>query len=383
MHSDKRLIKLTQDLIRIDSQNPPGNEKRIAFFVKSLLSKSGLHTRLIKFGKNRFNVVTVLKGKSSKISLLVTPHLDTVPIGRNWDFPPLGGKIYKNRIYGRGATDCKCNLAVGLEVLRSLKEEGIKLNFDLVFSATADEEAGSYQGLIPLLERKILRPDYALILDANEFDVIITQKGLLHIKLGIFGKQAHGAYPDRGVNAINMAVEIIKKIKKIRLPYKRHKLLKPPTINIGTIRGGDKVNMVADWCEVELDIRYLPGMDKNKIIKIIKNTVRTVTKEFKFEITASQAPCETDSNHILVRSLRQASSKIAGKIKLKGSQGATVMTFFDNYNIPSVATGFGSAKCAHTANEYVDISNIVEGYQVLKNFLFVFDKYVARDKQKY
>ncbi|NQV00081.1 MAG: M20 family peptidase, partial [Parcubacteria group bacterium] len=77
MINERRLIRLAQDLIKIDSQNPPGNERKMAFFVKNLLSKSSLDTRLFEFGKNRFNTITILKGKNSKASLLVTPHLDT------------------------------------------------------------------------------------------------------------------------------------------------------------------------------------------------------------------------------------------------------------------------------------------------------------------
>lgn len=376
MLSVRRLVKLARDLIRIDTQNPPGNEKAIAFFIKDLLSEFPLPVRLFKFGKDRYNVVAILKGKLSKVSLLITPHLDTVPIGKNWDFPPLAALIHKNRIYGRGATDCKGNLAVGLEVLRSLSEENIKLNYDIIFAATADEEAGSHYGILPLLKRKIIRPDYALILDADDFNIIVAQKGLLHAKIAISGKKAHGAYPDRGINAIDFAVEAISKIKRIHFSYKKHRFLNPPTINIGTIQGGDKVNMVADWCEFELDIRFLPGAHKEEIIKKIKNIMKSVTKNFRIKITASQEPCQTDSNHILVRSLKESSIDTIGKYELKGSQGATVMTFFDKYGIPSVATGFGSAKCAHATDEYVSIDNLVKGYQMLKNFLFIFDKYV-------
>ncbi|MDD5005007.1 MAG: M20 family metallopeptidase [Candidatus Omnitrophica bacterium] len=376
MFSANRLVKLTQDLIKIDSQNPPGDERRIAVFIKRLLFKSGLNTRLLEFGKNRFNTITVLKGKKSEISLLITPHLDTVPFGKNWKYPPLAARIHKNRIYGRGATDCKGNLAVGLEVLRNLAEENIKLNYDIIFAATADEETGSQHGLLPLLERKIIKPTYALILDADEFDIILAQKGLMHIKIGILGRKAHGAYPERGINAIDIALEVINKIKKIKFPYRKHRLLKPPTINVGTIRGGDKVNMVADWCEFELDVRFLPGMDKHKIISSIKNKVRSVTKNFKFEITALQAPSQIRTDHILVYSLKQASTNAIGKYRLKGSQGATVMTFFDKYNIPCVATGFGSSQCAHATDEYVAVNNLILGYNMLRNFLFVFDKYV-------
>jgi acetylornithine deacetylase/succinyl-diaminopimelate desuccinylase family protein len=381
MFNSKRLIKLTRDLIKIDSQNPPGDEKKIAFFIQDIFSKINLKTRLVAFGRNRFNVITVLKGKSSDVSLLITPHLDTVPVGKNWSFPPLEGGISKNRIYGRGATDCKGNLAVGIDVIRSLREDDVKFNYDIIFAATADEEAGSHHGLIPLLKEKVIKPDYALILDADDFNIIIAQKGLLHLKIGISGKQAHGAYPDRGINAIDIAMTSIKIIKKMSFKYKKHNLLKPPTINIGTIRGGDKVNMVADWCEFELDIRFLPGMDKERIIKTIKDKISSVTKEFKFDVAASQAPCETSPRHILARSIKEAAQKTLGSFNFKGSEGATVMTFFDDYGIPCVATGFGSARCAHTADEYVSIYNLIKGYHMLRNFLFIFDKYILNKKK--
>lgn len=378
MFSSKNLINLTRSLIKIDSQNPPGNERKIAFFIKDFFSKSRLSTRLLDFGKNRFNTVTLLKGARSRISLLLTPHLDTVPFGKNWRYSPLAAHIFKNRIYGRGATDCKGNLAVGMEVLKSLAEENIKLNYDIIFVATADEEAGSSHGLLPLLKERLIRPDYALILDSDDFNIVVAQKGLLHIKIGILGKKAHGAYPQRGINAIDSAAELINNIKKIRFKYTKHRLLGPPTINIGTIRGGDKVNMVADWCELELDIRFLPRMDKKKIIKIIKNKIRLISKAKrpKFEVTAQQNPCQIDNEHILVRSLREASLKTLGRYRLKGNEGATVMTFFKNHRIPSVATGFGSAGCAHATNEYVQINNLIKGYYMLKNFLFIFDRYV-------
>jgi acetylornithine deacetylase/succinyl-diaminopimelate desuccinylase family protein len=380
MVNTQRLIKLAQNLIRIDSQNPPGNEKQIALFVKEEFSKSGLATRLVEFSQNRTNTITMIKGKSAKKSLLITPHLDTVPFGRGWKFPPLSATIYKNKIYGRGTTDCKGNLAVGVEALREIKEEGVKLNYDIIFAATADEEAGSHKGLMPLLEKKIINPNYALILDADDFNIIVAQKGLLHVKVSIYGKKAHGAYPDRGINAIDIATTIIRKIKGIKFVYTRHGILKPPTVNVGTIHGGDKVNMVADWCEFELDIRFLPGMKKERVIKIIKDTVKSVTKNFKFEISSSQAPCETDTDNILVRSLKEASMKVINNYLIKGSEGATVMTFFDRYGIPAVATGFGSAKCAHTSNEYISITNLTKGCQMLKNFLFIFDRYLCNNK---
>ena len=374
MHSEKRLIKLTRDLIRIDSQNPPGNEKEIALFIKKTLAQSGLACRLVSCGVNRFNVLSTLRSPRATATLLITPHLDTVPFGTGWKFPPLSATLSRNKIYGRGATDCKANLAVGLEVLRSLAEEKTQLSYNILFAATADEEAGSYHGLIPLLEKKIIRADYSVILDADEFDIIVAQKGMLHLRVFIKGKKAHGAYPERGINAINRAMVFIGRLNALKFSHKKHPLLRPPTVNVGTIEGGDKVNMVADWCKVELDIRYLPDMSKDVIIKRVRNLLESVcgAKGFRLEIIAQQNPCHIDPGHILVRSLKCASQKTVGRVALKGSEGATVMTMLDDCGIPTVATGFGSKGCAHATNEYVAVGNLIRGYHLLREFLFHF-----------
>ena len=355
MVNKKRLIKLTQDLIRINSENPPGKEFKIAVFVKKLLDKHGFKTRLYEFAKGRTNIVATLEGKDKSKSLLLTPHLDTVPVGKGWSYPAFSGLIRNGRIYGRGATDCKGNVAAGIESIISLAEEKQELNHSLVFAATADEETGSKLGLIPLVDKKILKPSAAVILDSDVFNIIVAQKGLIHFKICLFGKKSHGAYPERGMNAIDLATKVILKLKKHKFKYKRHSLLRAPTVNIGIIRGGDKVNMVADWCDVEVDLRFLPGMDHRKILKEVRSIIKSVTNKFKLEVHDVQRPCEIDTRHDLVKCLKTTSKRIAGRAKLKGSEGATVITFLAARKVPSVATGFGTSRCAHTTDEYVTI----------------------------
>ena len=260
MINKSRLIRLTQNLIRINSENPGSNEYRISRFIKDYLERLGLKTRIYEFQKKRSNIIAQLKGRNTKYSLLLSPHLDTVPSGSNWRFDPLGAIIHKGKIYGRGATDDKGNLACALEAINSIIEDKFKLDYNLLFAATADEESGSKLGLIPLINKSILRPDYALILDAADFNIVITQKGLIHLKIKVSGKKAHGAYPWQGENAIDKVIRIVNEIKKYKFRYKTHSMLRAPTINIGTIQGGDKVNIVADWCEFEIDIRFLPNM---------------------------------------------------------------------------------------------------------------------------
>jgi len=365
----KLLVSLTQKLIRINSENPPGDESRIAGFVQRYLKKLGIKTKIYAFKRKRPNVLAQLRGRNKRYSLLITPHLDTVPSGQSWKMDPFAGAIRKGKIYGLGATDCKGNLACALEAINSIVEDRLFLDYNLIFCATADEESGSNLGLIPLLEKGILKPDAAVVLDADDFEIIVTQKGLMHLMVKIQGKRAHGAYPDRGINAIDIAIDIIKELRMYEFRYTKNRHLKAPTMNIGTIRGGDKVNIVADWCEFELDFRFLPGESSKDILRKIKNTIKKRAKNFKIEIEGIQDAYCINQSHPLVVDLTKAMKSVKERPRIKGSEGATVITFFQHKNIPAVATGFGSIRCAHAADEYVKIDNLYKGTQALEYFL--------------
>jgi len=369
MVNKKRLIQTIWKLISLDSQNPPGNEEKIAGFVSAYLKALGLQTKTYAFSDKRVNVLATLKGKKHGKSLLFTPHLDTVPAGKSWKTNPFDAKIMGDRIYGLGATDCKGNLASALEAINSIVEDGIKLDYDLIFAATADEESGSSLGLIPLLERNLLNPDAAVVLDADDFEIVVTQKGLMHLKVYIKGRKAHGAYPWLGVNAIDIAARVIVDLKKQRINYKKNKYLRHPTINVGTISGGDKVNVVSDWCEIGLDFRFLPGTTEKKLLNDLRKTISKYTSNFRIEIEGIQAPYSINSAHPLVRGLSSAMKNLKITPRISGSEGATVITFFKLKNIPAVATGFGTESCAHVADEYACLSNLYKGAQVLVSFL--------------
>lgn len=371
MINKKRLITLTQKLIQINSENPPGNEFEIARFLRQYMGAFGLKCKLYEFAPKRSNLLGLLKANSKEAkTILISPHLDTVPAGRGWKFPPFKGVVKNGRIYGRGATDCKGNLAAAIEVLNSLIEDRARLRNNILFAATADEEAGSDLGIIALLKKNILKSiDYALILDSDEFDVVITQKGLIHCKVSLFGRKAHGAYPWEGINAINIASDIIQDLKTHKFSYHKHPLLREPTMNIGTIRGGDKVNMVADWCDFELDVRYLPGMPVKALLAEIKKLIAKRAKRFKIKINGLQNPYAIAGGHPLVSSLLKVWRKHHRLSRLKGSEGATVITFFKDKGIPAAATGFGSSGCAHINDEYAVIDKLYNGAKALEEFL--------------
>ncbi len=374
MINKKRLIKLLRDLIRINSQNPGSNEREIASFVGSYLKRIGIRSKIYEFSNRRSNIIAVLKSSNNGNSLLISPHLDTVPAGSFWSVPVFSGIIRDGKIYGLGATDCKVNLACAIEAINSITEDKKTLGYNLVFAASADEETGSGLGLIPLLRKGLLKVDEALILDADDFAIVVAQKGLMHIRVKVFGKRAHGAYPHLGDNAINKAVDIIRELQGHRFRYKKNHYLRAPTVNIGTIHGGDKVNIVADWCSFEVDIRSLPGMHQQDILKTLRKIVAKHARRFIIEIDGIQKPYSICNNHNMVRSLSKSMRKFKARHKITGSEGATVITFFQDKKIPAIATGFGVGACAHSKDEYVTVDNLYKGARILEDFLINYRK---------
>jgi len=126
---------------------------------------------------------------------------------------------------------------------------------------------------------------------------------------------------------------------------------------------------VADWCEFELDYRYLPGMNAGQMLKDIRGIVRRRAPGFKLEIEGIQMPYEIEEGHPLVAGLKSAFRAHGIRPKIRGSEGATVITFFQHEGIPAVATGFGVHGCAHTADEFVILPTLYKGARVIETFL--------------
>lgn len=379
MINKSRLIQLTQKVISINSENPPGNEGRLARFILKEMKSLGLDVKTYTYAKGRPNIVATLKGslprrQAAREAILLTPHFDTVPIGRGWKFNPLGGETRAGRLYGRGASDDKGNLASCMEVMRSLAEDKTRLRKDVVMAATVDEETGSHAGIIPLLKKKVLKPGLALVMDSDEFYTIIAQKGLIHCRIQIFGKKAHGAYNWRGVNAIEQAAETIRRVKALRWSYQKHPLLRGPTTNVGVIKGGDKVNMVADFCEFALDLRYVPGMAPRAILRRLRTTVAAVTSKFKIIIDDLQLPYTIDPRHPAVELYLKTARRMKCPAAVKGSEGATVITFFRKHKIPAFASGFGARGTAHTTDEYINVNSLYQGTKFLEEYIKEYDR---------
>ncbi len=366
MVNAERAAHLLQELVRAESENPPGNEYETARIVQREMEEIGMGTTLHEFFPGRPNVVGELEGACPGRRLLITPHSDVVPAGEGWTHDPYAGKTEKGRIYGRGASDCKVNIAASLEAIRCLVEQKIPLTGTLILAVTVDEEKGSTLGLVPLLEKRILTFDHAVVADHNNFEIVIAQKGLLHCTVTVFGKKAHGAYPWLGTNAIVLAAAMIRDLQEFPFVYDPHPLLREPTIGVGTIRGGDAVNIVPDRCEFELDIRYLPGMRKDAILSTLRSILRRHTRRCRIVVDDHQRPYEIEEGDPMVQCLLRSARKIRKNARLSGSEGAAPLAFFVRGN--AVATGFGVKNIAHRTDEYARIRDLIDGARVLEEF---------------
>lgn len=365
----ERLIAILQKLVQARSENPPGNETGAAKIVERIFFSAGLKVKTISFSPGRPNVIGVLKGKDHRAPLLLVAHLDTVPAGSGWKHPPFGGKIQGGRLYGRGATDDKCHVALLAELAASIVEDKAILPRDVIFLAMADEEMGGTSGLIPLLEKKLIPASEAVLLDSSGFKILVAQKGLLHMKAEIFGKKAHGAYPSRGRNAIEDAAKIIIALKQKKIRCTNHPLLGPQTINIGTISGGERVNVVADKCEFEIDARFPPPATCARMEAHIRNVIKSKTKNYSLLIESRMEPVHTDPESKLVRALFSSIHSVGRKPEISGSAGSTLMALFIKHRMPCVSVGFGAEGTEHAADEYVNLSDVFDGTRAIEHFV--------------
>lgn len=349
----KRVVKIASRLIRADSQNPPGDERKVAKVIESILKENHLNYEKIVYGKTRVNfVITVGEGKKK---LLWLTHSDTVPIGSGWTHDSLGGTVERGRLYGRGAGDNKGHVAAAIEAMINVRD---KIDGQIVLVIAADEETGGKFGLHALLKDGKIEADAGIVVDASEYVIDVAEKGPLSLELVARGKAAHGAYPEKGDNAILKMTAAIERIRKLKIGGK-HKLLGKPTINIGTIEGGTKTNMVPDICRATLDVRILPGQSEREVISKIKK----VAEDVKVKKIMSIKPCEVDRNSEIVRALISATKAITKTAKVKGVAGCTCLSLLP---FPAVATGFGTDN-AHKVNEYISVKDLKNGVKILEN----------------
>jgi succinyl-diaminopimelate desuccinylase len=365
-------LKFCQDLIRIKSVNPPGDELQAAEYVVSVLKKIGMEVELIKHSPTRASVLARLKSSRKKSALLFSGHLDTVPVGaEKWTHEPFQGDQSEGKIWGRGSADMKGGLAILMVAAKALVDARMPLQGDLILAATAGEEVDSL-GAIAVAGRRDLGPIQAVVIPEPSYnDVFIAEKGAFWLELTTQGKTAHGSMPEQGRNAIMMMVALLNELEKLTFPYKEHPLLGGFSKSINTILGGVKTNVVPDSCVVTVDMRTVPGQDHRAILKQVEDLIADVSRriaDFKAsaKVANDRAPVETSPNDPVVQNFYDIVAEVAGERPVpKGVRYYTdAVAFVPALKIPMIICGPGDSKLAHQPNEHVEISKLVQAAKI-------------------
>jgi len=369
------LVALAGRLIAARTVNPPGDEHRAAEVIERYLEPLGIASTRHEKESGRTNLVARIGSGSPKV--IVAGHVDTVPAGDGWETDPFSALEKDQKLYGRGSADDKGPTASMLLAGRWLKEHEEELSGEVVLIAAADEERGSRLGMKYLLAEGIVAGDWAIIPDAGGAmrTIFIAEKAAFFSTLTSYGKQAHGSKPEEGVNAIKGIMEVLRRIDKMQFDVTRHRLLTPPTYNLGMIQGGVAPNVVPAKCTAELDIRFLPGDSAEAITKKIEDICRDVEKEipgarFEFTPRTVDMPMELPEDHPLVRAITEETEATLGTApKPAGLSGSTVAKFCMQRGIPAVNFAPGDGGCAHMANEFASIDSLVSFAHVLTRII--------------
>jgi succinyl-diaminopimelate desuccinylase len=369
----KELVDLATRLVQTPTENPPGNEKVAAQFLKPILSKMGFKIKTVLSPEGRWNLVAEKRWGRGGRTLIFNGHLDVVPAGdpSQWKYPPFQGKLARGRIYGRGASDMKGGIASFVHALSMIDRSKIHLHQGaVVLHLVSDEESHGRQGMGFLTRKGGIQGDAVLVGEPTDLQPVIAHKGALWLRISTLGRSAHSARPHLGVNAIEKMVKLVDRLNSIPLE-KEHPLLGKPTLSIGSIRGGTKINIVPDRCDIEVDRRMLPGEKKDEVLKEMKEILNSLQLQdplfqYRMEEIAFAEPSEVSPEEEIVRMGVESIQEVVGeKPLLRAFSGFTDSRFYINQcHIPTLIFGPGGTNQIHTTDESVEVDALVHAAHI-------------------
>jgi succinyl-diaminopimelate desuccinylase len=365
---ETEVVRFCQELVRIKSVNPPGDELQAAEYIVSTLKEFGLEMELLKHSPTRASLLARLKSSRKIPGLLWNGHLDTVPVGsEKWIREPFDAEIADGKIWGLGASDMKGGLAALMAAVKTVAEARVPLRGDLILTATAGEETDSL-GARAMAARSDIGPVQAVMIPEPSYnDIFLAEKGALWLELTTKGKTAHGSMPELGRNAVIMMLTLISEIEKLDIPYRVHPLLGGFTQSVNTIAGGVKTNVVPDHCLATIDMRTVPGQDHRAILKQVEDLIGNLNQRipgFKasVRVTNDRIPLETSLKEPVVQIFSDVVNEVTGERPVpKGARFYTdAVAFMPALKAPMILCGPGDPKLAHQPNEHVEVSKLIE-----------------------
>jgi acetylornithine deacetylase/succinyl-diaminopimelate desuccinylase-like protein len=419
-------VKLLSRYIQINTTNPPGNEDKAVQLFVDIFDREGIEYRIYETESQRKSIRAVLGGSGKREPIILLNHMDVVPANADeWSFDPFGGEIRDGYINGRGALDMKGLGIMELMAFLAMRREGIALNRDLIFLATADEETGGSQGMGYLLENH--PDDFRADLVINEGGFGITnilpdrpvvmiasaEKGVCWLKLTRKGLPGHGSMP-HGENALERMLQAFQRLLSEGTPIKiappvaayfknlaaGWEFLKPyqqdgreetlvrilkesgliamPQINamvrntmsLNVMHAGVKTNVIPSLAEAELDIRLLPGQEVDDFIEYVRE--KLADGEIAIEpITinrASESPIDTEYFVTILDVIRERfPDAVLTQSVLMGTSDSR---FFRergiaSYGVCPIVVPLDHIKMVHGIDERISVDNLITGTEVL------------------
>lgn len=381
IYSREAAIELTQQLVRIPSENPTGNEIALGKFVAEWLQAHNIETEVMPVEGERANVLGRVRGAGGP-PLVYIAHLDTVPIGdrSKWQHDPFGGEIVGDLMYGRGSCDMKSGLAAAMIALARVKDQAWPLSGDLVLACTVDEEEAFMKGSHAYGKAKTFPSDaYLLTMEPTNCQLNTAQKGAFWFEVTFLGKGAHAANPKIGRDAnLAMAHAILgwyaaaeQMAAEMGEP---HPLLGHPSLIVSRLQGGVKTNIVSEVCRCEIDMRVPPpftGADvRNLVEKVAQEAAAKVGVEFVVRHQSADRPaveCQAESPLLVAfdKAYQSTTGDLPERLGFLAYTDAAMLAVLTD-NRQAVVFGPGSLSDAHTTDEKVALDQIVTATSVLE-----------------
>ena len=382
---DKQLTKIAMDLIALESEAPPGREGRTGDYIFHFLEDAGLDPRRQYCSADRFNVTAELgRGEEGGLKVLYCGHMDVVPAGDAalWITPPYEPDIREGRLYGRGACDMKGSLACALYAAKELAARSGEFPGKLMFLFDVDEEHQN-KGLYRYLE-DAPKIDFAVVGEPTNMEVALGHRGVMAFEITFTGKSAHAARPEEGLNAIYAAERFISKIREIQDKAKGGPAA--GAMQVTVIRGGTKVNMIPQDCNLQMDCRLGPGESVEGTEEMIDRILQEISENtgcscgLRILTSCPAGWCSPDTPPLLAveEVLREYRGEAPGNTVFGASCEAGMLQKY--LGIPAIILGPGSIRQAHITDEYITLAQLEDGAEI---YTRIFEKMLTESGGEY
>ena len=401
----ENIQELTGDLIRIPTENPPGNNYlEICLFLQKRLKKNGFSTNLIRakgaLGDSdnypRWNLLARHETEQPGECIHFNSHTDVVEAGHGWTFEPFGGQIHNGRVYGRGASDMKGGMASSIVAAETFVKLYPNHRGAVEMSATADEESGGFGGVEFLAKTGVFntsRVQHVIIPEPlNKNRICLSHRGVWWAEIETKGRISHGSMPFLGDCAVRHMSAVLAEMEKTLFPVLMERKSTMPivpeqaksaSLNINSIHGGEKQQShnysglpapcIPDRCKITIDRRFLIEENlkdvKNEINSLMER-VKSVRPGFEYQINDlfEVQPSITEKTSKIVRVVAKSITEILGS----GPEYVISPGTYDQKHIDRIgklknciAYGPGILDLAHQPDEWVDIDDMVQSSQVM------------------